>query len=310
MKKYSRVSYEERCQIFALLQVKKSKPEIARILGRSKSTIYRELKRVTGFKPYYEPEQAQYIRDKERSKQCKKKLITGNLKFFVESKLLERWSPEVIKGRLALESNKKLSHQTIYNHIRRNKELVPLLRFGTKRGPGRLVQRRVSKKKYLSVHDRPLSAKNRSRFGHWERDGMYAGNKSQVLVCLERKSRYVKLDMMGKVTSEKTNMLTEKLLKDEKVLSVTNDNGPEFRKHMDWNIPVYYCDPMRPDQRGSVENVIGTLRMYIDRKTDLDKLGSKGLKQIENIINLRPRKMFNYKTPFEVYHNKKVALVT
>ena len=95
---------------------------------------------------------------------------------------------------------------------------------------------------------------------------MYAGNREQVLVCLERKSRFIKLESVGKVTSEKVNELTMKMLKSKKVLSMTNDNGSDFRKHMKWSVPVYFCDPMRPDQRGSIENVIGTLRLYINRK--------------------------------------------
>ena len=80
MKSYTRVSYEERCQIFALLQVKKSKPEIARILGRSKSTIYRELKRITAYEPSYKPRFAQKLRDREQSKQVKRKILTILLK--------------------------------------------------------------------------------------------------------------------------------------------------------------------------------------------------------------------------------------
>jgi IS30 family transposase len=228
----------------------------------------------------------------------------------IVDKLKGRWSPELIAGRLKRENVASISHQTIYNYVAKNRPLKPYLKFGTKRGSGRRAQRAFNKEKYRSIHERSKSVLNRNRFGHWERDGMYAGDRKQVLVCLERKSRYILMEPMGKVTSEKVNLLTEHMLKDEKVLSMTNDNGSEFRKHMKWNIPVYHCDPMRPDQRGSVENVIGTLRLYINRKTDLNKLERKGIKEIQLKLNLRPRKMFDYKTPYEIYFNKKVALVS
>ena len=145
---------------------------------------------------------------------------------------------------------------------------------------------------------------------HWERDGMYAANLKQVLVCLDRKSRLVRLGKVEGRTAREFNNLTEKLLTKEKVLTITNDNGSEFRKSYEMRVPVYHCDPLRPDQRESVESVIGTLRILIKRNTDLDKLGRSGIKKIEKLINNRPRKIFNYKTSYEVHYGVKVALVS
>lgn len=310
MKTYTRVSYEERCQIVALLQVNKSKAEISRILGRNKSTISRELRRITSYNPTYNPRFAQELRERQKRKQRRRKLITGGLESLIVQKLKERWSPQLISGRLKREKVVLISHQSIYNYILKNKPLLPYLKFGTKRGLGRRAQKMMNREKYTSIHERPKSVLNRLRFGHWERDGMYAANKEQLLVCQERKSRYIVVEPIGKVTSEKVNLITEQMLKDKKVLSITNDNGSEFRKKMEWSIPVYHCDPMRPDQRGSIENVIGTLRLYITRKTDLSCLGQQGIKDIESKVNLRPRKMFDYQTPYEIYFKKEVALVS
>lgn len=139
---------------------------------------------------------------------------------------------------------------------------------------------------------------------------MYASNLKQVLVCLDRKSRFIRLGRPDGKSAKDFNKMTEKLLKNEKVLTITNDNGSEFRKSYEMKVPVYHSDPLRPDQRGSVESVIGTLRMVIKRTTDLDELGSRGIKQIEKMINFRPRKIFDYKTPYEVHYGKKVALVS
>lgn len=310
MRKYTRVSYEERCQIFVLIQANKSKAEISRILGRSKSTISRELTRIEGNKKVYSAKIAQKLRQAQMQKQRRKKLIAGSLEDLVVQKLKERWSPELIAGRLAREKVATISHQSVYNYINNNRSLKPYLKFGTKRGCGRIAQRKQNNEKYTSIRKRPKSVLNRNRYGHWERDCMYAGNKEQLLVCQERKSRYIFVEQIGKVSSEKVNLMTQRMLKKQKVLSMTNDNGPEFRKLMNWNVPVYHCEPMRPDQRGSVENVIGTMRLYITRKTDLKKLGHKGIKDIEKKVNLRPRKMFDYQTPYEIYFKEKVALVS
>lgn len=114
---------------------------------------------------------------------------------------------------------------------------------------------------------------------------------------------------METTKAEETNLLTQKLLKTEKVLSITNDNGTEFRRPETSNYPIYYCDPFSPNQRGSVENVIGTLRNKIKRSTDIKAFTDVDLNAIENWINKRPRKMFNYRTPYEVYLKQKVALV-
>ena len=94
------------------------------------------------------------------------------------------------------------------------------------------------------------------------------------------------------------------------IKTITNDNGPEFRGEQNHGVPVYYCDPRKPQQRGTVENTIGILRKRLTLKTDLSKMTKNGLKEIENAFNLRPRKCLGYKTPYEVFFNTKVALVT
>lgn len=314
MKQYSRVSYADRCQISAMLKSKISIPEIAKELGFNKSTIYREVKRNTGyistsFYPGYFAQIAQ-AKTNERSKSRKKPLLLkGELKHWIESKIKDHWSPELIAGRYRIEKRKSLSYQTIYRHVGRNSHLKPYLKYVYKRGCGRQHQREIRSQTLLSIHQRPISANNRSRYGHWERDGMYGLNRNQLLVCQERKSRYVKLAIMETTKAEETNLLTQKLLKTEKVLSITNDNGTEFRRPETSNYPIYYCDPFSPNQRGSVENVIGTLRNKIKRSTDIKAFTDVDLNAIENWINKRPRKMFNYRTPYEVYLKQKVALV-
>jgi transposase, IS30 family len=314
MNKYSRVSYWDRCQISALLKRDFSIPEIATELGFHKSTIYREIdrnKEHVGQSRYkiYHPQIANKksaVRAKQRGR---KSIIDEDLMGVITSKLNLSWSPQAIAGRYFKEKKKSISHQTIYNFIYRNPQYKTKLRFAKKRGVGRYKQQIARSKSLNSIHERPVSASNRSRFGHWERDGMYGANRKQLLICLERKSRLVRIGKMTTVNAREVSKMTEELLDKEKVLSITNDNGTEFRKPETCKYPIYYCDPMKPNQRGSVENVIGSLRKYIKRSTDVEILNDQDIKDIENTINNTPRKMFDYQTPFEVYYKKKVALI-
>jgi IS30 family transposase len=313
MKQYSRVTYEERCQIFAYLKINLSIPNIAERLGRHKTTIYREVKRAWGYSanaliPNYSPRRGQILAKKQRKLQGRKKIIKGKVREIVEQKLAEGWSPEQVAGRLRRESSESLCHQTIYRFISEHPEYRQYLRFVGKTGIGRLRQRR-NRRKLNSIHKRPKSVETRKIFGHWERDGMYGANRKQLLVCLERKSRLIRLGKMENTQAKEVNLLTENLLKNEKVLSITNDNGTEFRRPETSKYMLYYCDPMKPNQRGSIENVIGVLRKYIKRSTNLDELSNDDLKKIEDHLNKTPRKIFDYRTPFEVYYKKKVALV-
>jgi len=314
MKKYSRVSYEDRCQISAMLKRDFSIKFIANELGFHKSTIYREIQRNFGFSKqgFYEgyfPREAQKKTQKRGVSRRRNLIIVGEIQEYVIGKLRNHWSPEQIAGRYKKETGRSLSYQSIYRFISKNKDLLGCLKFSRKRGVGRYRQKKDRESRVTSIRLRPKSANNRSRYGHWERDGMYGANRKQLLVCLERKSRFVKIAKMESIKADEVNELTLNLLNEEKVLSLTNDNGSEFRKKLKSSIPVYHCDPLRPDQRGSVENVIGVLRRKVKRNTDLEKMSERDIGALETWINLVPRKMFDFKTAYEVYYKKKVALV-
>ena len=79
---------------------------------------------------------------------------------------------------------------------------------------------------------------------------------------------------------------------------------------MQWDVPVYYCDPYKPQQRGTVEHTIGMIRSFVSRKTDLEGLGEQGIMRLEQMMNEKPRKILGYRTPYEVFYGKKVALVS
>lgn len=313
MREYKRMSFEDRCHISALLRRKFSILEISKETGFHKTSIYRELRRNNKYfgcllKEKYDPQYAHSRALYRKKFSGRKSIINTKLKSLIEEKLKMTWSPEKISGRLYLEKKVKISFQSIYNFINKHKYLKLLTRFCNKRGIGRKAQKK-NRQKLNSIHIRPKSACNRSRFGHWERDGMYGANRKQLLICLERKSRFIKIGKMSSSNAREVSLQTENLLKNEKVLTITNDNGTEFRKPNTCKHKIYYCDAMKPQQRGSVENVIGLLRSKIKRTTDLDKLSEQEIRTLENNFNQNPKKMFNFRTPYEIYYRKKVALI-
>ena len=321
MKKYSRVSYEQRCQISALLQAKLSVSEVARHLNFHKSTIYRELKRNSSSSNTYKPSYAHKTALKRYRASRSSYKIKGDLEVLVSDLLDEGLSPEQISGRLNLEYGKIISHSAIYlfiygrdNKKRRmpyRKDLAKKLRRHWKRGAGRYKQRRNKLGNRRSIHERPEIALKRGRIGDWERDTMFTQNGIKVLVCIDRKSRFIKLMKLKRATSAEVDKLTIELLNEtqKRWFTITNDNGTELKKTKDCCIDSYFCDPLKPQQRGSVENVIGLIREYICRKTNVENWSKKDFLWIEDRLNFRPRKVLDYQTPHEVYFKKKVALV-
>ena len=311
MHNYRRVTYEDRCQIYAFLQAGVPKSVIGQEIGFHRSTIYRDIARNKLPANGYEPPRATAQADK-RFLRCRRRYrISGDLERRVKDALAKDWSPEQIAGRFKREGVATIGYQTVYRYVNRNGSLLgSKLRRWKMRGAGRLIQRRTRRNNTVGICKRPVAANNRERIGDWERDGMYGANRKQVLVCTDRKTRYTKLARIDKSTNQSIAKLTTHLLRatKRKVLTITNDNGPEFKWGPKLSAPVYFCTPLRPQERGTVENTIGLLRQYIKRTTKLDELKPGTLQQIELKLNLRPRKCLDYRTPYEVFNRKTVAL--
>lgn len=263
MANYRRVTYEDRCQIQAYLQVETSITDISIRLGKHKSTISREIRR-NRRQDFYCASGATK-KAKDRFRRCKKhKRLTEEIKFWVQKLVVQDLSPEQISGRLRKEKSISISHQTLYNYfnIRNNAFRFYLRRFD-KRGAGRYRQRRrLVDSNRLNIGQRPESANLRKRIGDWERDTLYVANQKQILVCVDRKTRLTKLAKVVCKKSSSVSELTLKLLSStgKKIYTITNDNGPEMRDGHNLEIPVYHCDPRTPQQRGTVENTI----VYLD----------------------------------------------
>lgn len=312
MPTYRRVTYGDRCQIDAYLQVGVSKSCIAKALKKHRSTVFREVKRNVSAEGSYRAVVASAMSDKRRVSCTRTPIVTGELELKVRRALERDWSPEQVAGRFRTEKEPRLSYQTIYRYIAKDKSMAmaPRLRRYKKRGAGRFLQRRNNQKKLLSIDQRPEAANQRRRLGDWERDGAYIAKRQQILVCTDRKSRFTKLARIKDYRTKAIAKLTVKMLKSTKqrIFTITNDNGPEFKHGPRICVPVYFCHPRKPQQRGMVENTIGLLRQYLKRDTDPDGLSAKDLRRIENNLNLRPRKCLGYKTPYEVFYKTRVAL--
>lgn len=306
MKKYSRVSYEIRCQISAYLETNISIPTMAKLLGFNKSTIYREIKRNNQWNRYL-PSFANELA-KKRYKSCRRKyVINGRVEKIVQSGLKEGWSPEQVAGRIRLEKIANISHETVYRYTRNNPKFKPFLRWHKRRGYGRYRQKMKKPEWMKSIKLRPAVVDQRSRIGDWERDTMYVKDRKTILVLTERKTRYTLLSKLKTHNAREVASITTQLLKStgRKVFTMTNDNGGEFRFEKPESYDVFWCEPHKPQQRGTVENTIGTIRRYIKRDTDINEIN---FERMIKILNLKPRKVLDYQTPFEVFYNKKVAL--
>lgn len=333
---YFQLSAEERGVIMAMKREDASARSIARVLGRPASTVTRELRR-NGYKnalevgPMGRPRIAggyDALRAGVRSRRLRRaarpvrKLRVGSRLWAQVRRLLEQgWSPTQIAatlksqhpGQRALQA----SHETIYTAIYAaprgalRRELVALLRQGrgARRPRSRGTDRRGGLQDMVSIHVRPPQIEDRVMPGHWEGDFIKgARNQSSVGVLVERRSRLVLLAKMDSATAEaalcgftaKLNSIVAPLRQ-----SLTYDQGKEMALHLELSartgVRVYFCDPHSPWQRGTCENTNGLLRQYLPKGTDLSIYTQQQLDGIADLLNTRPRKTLDWRTPLQVF---------
>ncbi len=324
---YSSLSIEERTQI-SLLRSQDVKPaEIARQLGRSKSTISRELGRNRSAGKPYVAAAAQQLATRRRTaaKKGRRKLgpmLDSPLGRFVRSELRRALSPEQIAGRLKRmhgdDLSQRVSHETIYQAIYLvprgdlRTELIDALRQSTGK---RMPRARGTSRKGGSIvnmtplSERPPEVDGRTVPGHWEGDFIKgARNASAIGTAVERYSRFVLLTQMNGCTAAHALEGFGRRFKTvipELRLSLTYDRGSEMARHEALTdatgMPVYFCEPYAPWQRGSNENMNGLVRQLLPKGTDLSTVTPQKLAYIEAMLNDRPRKILDFRTPREVY---------
>jgi IS30 family transposase len=313
MKRYRQLSFSEREEI-ALLHAQGFGPTfIGRALGRSVSTISRELRRNCTAKGCYFATHAA----RKRLGRCRRPsllCLDEKLRIFVIERLSEGWSPQCIAGWLGAgnESLQIISHETIYAFIyaaaNKAEKLWRYLfqRKARRRSPtARRSKDRIAGR--VSIHDRPQSIDERAEFGHWEADYMIFKNHQPLLVLHERKSKItLAAKLCGRGAAETISTLLAKFKAMAKGLrgSVTFDNDTGFALHhlltSTLNIKTYFCDAYASWQKGGVENANGRLRYWLPKGMDLEQVSHQDIDDIILSYNLTPRRCLNWKTPLQV----------
>jgi IS30 family transposase len=315
-----RLTVMEREQILLGLDRGETLSAIARRLGRAPSTISREVAANGGRQGYRAWFAHRRARDEARRPKLFK-LRAGRLLEEVSIRLLQLWSPQEIAGRLRVDFpddlEMRVSHETIYQSLfvqgrgELRRELARCLRSGrtvrrsqgTTDGRGRIPG-------MVMLTERPREVADRAVPGHWEGDlVMGAGSRTAVGTLVERSTRFVMLLHLG---TDKTAVNVEQQMRTaimtlphELRRSITWDQGAEMARHVTFTattgIPIYFCDPHSPWQRGSNENLNGLLRQYLPKRMDLSNVTAEDLTRIQRSLNDRPRKTLDYMTPSERY---------
>jgi transposase, IS30 family len=318
-----RLSFVERERILVGVARGESNAQIARALGRDRSTIGRELARCGPRRGNYSALGA----ERKAQKACRRPKPTKlashpRLLVEVERRLLKRCSPEQIAARLRVEfpddPSMQISHETIYQSLyvqargELRRELAACLRTGrTRRKPQGRVDRRGGIQDMVMISERPAEIEDRAVPGHWEGDLLIGRrNQSQIATLVERSTRFVMLAALkdrtpvhvAEVLAERIGTLPAELRR-----SLTWDQGRELKAHKAFSIragvKVYFCDPRSPWQRGSNENTNGLLRQYLPKGLDLSTRSQADLDEIADELNQRPRKTLDWLTPAEKMHD-------
>ena len=310
------LSLHEREEISRGLSARCSMRQIARRLGRSASSVSREIRRHGGTEYRALEADRRAWQLAQRPKPCRLSLC-AKLRAVVARKLGEQWSPKQIARWLpkafAHDHSMRVSHETIYRSLfiqSRNvlkKQLQEQLR--TRR---RLRHAQGANKSgrqgqiidAVSIRERPAEAEDRAVPGHWEGDLLVGGKGTQIATLVERHSRFV---MLVRITQRDSATVIKALSKTIKRLprqlrrSLTWDRGTEMHRHKDFtiatNVKVYFCDPSSPWQRGSNENTNGLLRQYFPKGSDLSVHSQEHLNHIARRLNQRPRETLDFETP-------------
>jgi transposase, IS30 family len=321
------LSFAEREEIAAGLCEGLTAGAIARALGRSPSTICREIGRNKARRPgwSYRAGAAQSRADQcARRPKTAKLAANSQLRQRVEDGLAQRWSPQQIATRLRIEfpqdPEMQVSHETIYQSLyvqgrgALRRELTVCLRAGRAiRKPRPHAERRRARiANMVMISDRPAEAADRAVPGHWEGDLILGkNNRSAIGTLVERKTRYTLLLHLPNGHSaeavQQAMLTTICTLPRHLWRSLTWDQGTEMAAHREitfaTDLPIYFCDPASPWQRGTNENTNGLLRQYFRKGTDLSIYGPDELARVAVELNGRPRKTLGWRTPAEALND-------
>lgn len=314
MEPYEHLLESERRRIERLKKSGHGVREIARSLGRGIGTISEETRR-NSVRGVYDAKKAGHkarVRRQYSKQQCLKVVSHPELRRYVEEKLREEWSPELISGRIKHIDrylpwvSPKAIYAFVYSvHGRPFEKLLYSKAVkkngGPKRGTKAVMDGRTS------IEKRPKGVEKRKEFGHVEGDFIESGKdgSGSLLVLVERKTRYPFLAYCADRTASAVNELIFTLLKDMPLASLTLDNDVSFKKHQALSelidAAVFFCHPYTSSEKGTVENRNRVVRRTLPKRTDLSQVQEDTIGMVQTKMRNRPMKCLGYKTPQEVW---------
>jgi len=317
------LSINEREEISLGLAQGFSRNYIALSLGRSSSTISREVNRNTANGQVYRAVKAQVRANKLRHLVRKNRKMDRNLplKHYVLEKLDQLWSPEQIAKRLKIlypmDMAMQISPESIYSYLyvlprgALRKELVKCLRYHhiNRRIHGKSRQKSCPIQDYISIEERPAEVADRIIPGHWEGDLLMGHNNGSALGTLVE--RTTRMTFLVQLKDKDATAVRESFAKEFKHLpkglkrSLTYDQGQEMAEHKlftkSTKIQVYFAHPHSPWERGTNENTNALIRQFFPKGTDFSKVTLASIKKAQDMLNDRPRKTLGFLTPHEVF---------
>jgi IS30 family transposase len=310
---YQHLRLEERHYIELERKKGISQGEIAKSLGRSQSSISREIHRNTGQRGYFHG-QANVLANSRHKEKPKRIKLTDDIKKIIGVYLEQDWSPEQVAGRLKKDGIIELHHETIYQYILRDKyaggELYQYLRHKNKTYRKRYgnARNRTGIPNRVDIEERPKIANDRGRVGDWEADTIIGKNhKGAIFTVDERKSKirlaFPLLSKKAVLVEEAAQLLLSKIK--PFVKTITFDNGKEFCGHekiaQHLECDTYFAKPYHSWERGQNENANGLLRQYFPKQSELIDITVKHVFAAVHKLNSRPRKCLGFKTPYEAF---------
>lgn len=321
----SHINHEQRYIINLMLTQGKTQSEIAQAIGRDKSVVSRELHRNCDKRDFrYDHNMAQRKYEKRKKDKPQKDRFTQEIKEYVESRIRDDLSPDQIVGEAKLLKLPCVSHERIYQHIWNDKRHGGSL-YAHLRRHGRRYQKRANNNDNrgiivdrVDIDQRPPEVEKKERFGDLEIDTIIGRNHKGVMVTMnDRASGLLRISKAPSKSAEIVAKVTVSALEEIKDLlhTITSDNGKEFAKHKEISnnlkIGFYFAKPYHSWERGANENVNGLIRQYFPKKTNFETITDEQVKWVEDKLNNRPRKRFNYLTPNEQFSRlTKVAFTT
>ena len=313
---YRQITFEERYTLGVLRQQGLTPAAIARVLGRHRSSIGREVRRNRARSDgTYRSQLADWYARGRRSRSRRNRQFSGADWERIQVLLREDWSPEQIAGRLRRTGTLRISHETIYRHVWADRRAGGTLythlrgarkqrrkRYGRYDSRGRLAGKRP-------ITARPAAAEARTQVGHWEVDTLLGAGQASpcVLTMVERKTGYVVLGKLRIRRATEVNARATRLIRAQPrpVRTITADNGTEFHEYALLERATaarfYFATPHHAWERGTNENTNGLLRQYLPKRTSMAHLTQPACNAIARKLNRRPRKRLSYQTPEECY---------